>query len=112
MMLGYHCSHVGYTTLGGLKVTNTQLLCYALGWQGGTIHQVAEATGLSTDDILTLDKYQPTDSWEYGGGGTAIRTCSLPYLRQNIYPKEMGNINFWKGVLEGQKHKIKYGLHC
>jgi hypothetical protein len=33
-------------------LTNMQIACYLLGWQGGTIHQVAEETGLSVDEIL------------------------------------------------------------
>jgi hypothetical protein len=34
-------------------VTNTETLCFVLGWQGGTVHQVAERLYVPVDDILT-----------------------------------------------------------
>lgn len=33
-------------------LTNTEILCYVLGWQGGTIHQVGAALNCSCDRIL------------------------------------------------------------
>lgn len=39
-------------------LTNTQILCYVLGWQGGTIHQVAEKIKVSTDEILKANGEQ------------------------------------------------------
>ena len=36
----------------------TLALCFALGWQGGTIHQVAAALQVSTSDILNADSTQ------------------------------------------------------
>ena len=30
----------------------TKYLCIALGWQGGTIHKLAEVTGCSVNDLL------------------------------------------------------------
>lgn len=32
--------------------TNTEVIMNALGWQGGTIHQVARELGVTTDRIL------------------------------------------------------------
>lgn len=34
---------------------NTHVLCFVLGWQGGTIHQVAAALGVTTQSILDAD---------------------------------------------------------
>ncbi len=34
------------------QMSNTEIACLLLGWQGGTIHQVSEETGLSVEDIL------------------------------------------------------------
>jgi hypothetical protein len=34
------------------SMTNTEVACLLLGWQGGTIHQVAKATGLTVNQIL------------------------------------------------------------
>jgi hypothetical protein len=36
---------------GAIAAANLAKACAALGWQGGTIHQVMEATGLSEEDI-------------------------------------------------------------
>lgn len=78
-------------------LTNTELLCLALGWQGGTIHRVAEATGISVSQILEMDRKQSlcADGTE---GWMAVRTCSLAFLLTNIYPKRQGNLKFWTGA--------------
>lgn len=36
-------------------MSNTAILCFVLGWQGGTIHQVAEELGCTTGHILDAD---------------------------------------------------------
>lgn len=36
-------------------LTNTEILCYVLGWQGGSIHQVARAMNVETDEVLAAD---------------------------------------------------------
>ena len=36
-------------------VSNTVVLMFILGWQGGTIHQVAKELNVTTDDILFAD---------------------------------------------------------
>lgn len=43
----------GFAKYGAL--TNTHALCFVLGWQGGTVHQVARELGVNTQDILTAD---------------------------------------------------------
>lgn len=37
--------------LSGVKMT-TRDMCIALGWQGGTIHQVAQETNLTISQLL------------------------------------------------------------
>jgi hypothetical protein len=39
-------------TINNNCVTNTEILCFILGWQGGTIHQVGAALNCSCDRIL------------------------------------------------------------
>lgn len=34
------------------KLTNTEVLCYVLGWQGGTVHQVQQALAVRLEGIL------------------------------------------------------------
>ena len=46
---------VNYERLKQPNLTNTEKACYLLGWQGGTVHQVAEETGLTVDQILKAD---------------------------------------------------------
>lgn len=36
-------------------MSNTAILCFVLGWQGGTIHQVAREIGSTTGEILDAD---------------------------------------------------------
>lgn len=36
-------------------VPNTLALCFALGWQGGTVHQVAKELETTVDVILVAD---------------------------------------------------------
>lgn len=43
--------HVRDLILSGHKMT-TRDMCIMLGWQGGTIHQVADQTGLSVEQLL------------------------------------------------------------
>jgi hypothetical protein len=43
---------VNYERMKQQNLTNTEIACYLLGWQGGTVHQVAEITGLSVKEII------------------------------------------------------------
>ena len=36
-------------------MTNTQILCFVLGWQGGTVHQVADALKIEPNWVLMAD---------------------------------------------------------
>jgi hypothetical protein len=38
-------------------MTNTELLMKALGWQGGTVHQVARETGITVCQVLDLHTF-------------------------------------------------------
>ena len=85
-------------------------LCLAFGWQGGTIHQVAEYTGCSVDDLLQNPK-------EFCGhlgsdksiGWFAYRTCSQGWNIENFIKDKRGNIAFWMGVAEGVETTRKLG---
>jgi hypothetical protein len=37
------------------QMYNTEVLCFVLGWQGGTVHQIAEVLNVTTDAILSAD---------------------------------------------------------
>ena len=86
--------------------TNTELLCLALGWQGGTVHQVAEATGLTAAQIINTDRMKEGES--HGNGFSAVRTCSLEFNRTVNFPARQGNLSFWMGVARGQETLEKF----
>ena len=40
------------------QLTNVEVLCFVLGWQGGTVHQVADELGVKVDEVLRADHKQ------------------------------------------------------
>ena len=88
-----------------MQKTTTEFLMNALGWQGGTVHQVSRATGLDVltilslkdckiEDVYQLEMYNTGKRWILGGG------C------EKTIPKDRkGYPLFWLGVLDGQKEK-------
>lgn len=89
------------------KITTTELLCRALGWQGGTIHQVAAETGLSTKQILDGDELRYSNMEGTGNGWVAWRTCDAGYRQSVLYPKRKGDAGFWYGVARAIECEIK-----
>ena len=74
------------------------------GWQGGTIHQIAEATGCDSDELI----YTVPDQMEvirmdsdYSAGQSALATCSKEFRVSVLTPKRKGNLMFWLGVRNG-----------
>ena len=39
-------------------MSNTEILCYVLGWQGGTVHQIASELRVTVETILQADDEQ------------------------------------------------------
>lgn len=82
-----------------MKHTNTELLCFALGWQGGTIHQVSEETGLPVQEILSLPlNASYINEMTTAHGWFAVKTCSIKHLRDNVFHKRKGDVAFWSGA--------------
>ena len=74
------------------------------GWQGGTIHQIAEATGCDSDELIytvpdQLDVIR-MDS-DYSAGQSALATCDKEFRVSVLTPKRKGNLLFWLGVRNG-----------
>ena len=88
-------------------ITRTEALMAAFGWKGGTIHQVAEATGCDSTGLL----YTEDAEWnqDHKAGWFAYRTCSLEHNQTVIYPGVKGNVQFWLGVAAGVQSSIKQG---
>lgn len=94
----------------------TLLVLNALGYQGGTIHQAAQETGLTTEEILSLptreNEVKGSLTSDYSSGWCAVRTCNLTFRKEVIYPKYRGNINFWAGVVRGLYLQQKANNTC
>lgn len=91
--------------------TNTELLMNALGWQGGTVHQVAKETGLKVLDILTLEKYRPVDGdsraehYLFVGQVRALETPLQASEYKKVGDNSYDRLMYWRGVLETMKEK-------
>lgn len=49
------CAVRAYAAMQPYALTNTAILCFVLGYQGGTVHQVAKELGVTVDDIIGAD---------------------------------------------------------
>lgn len=88
--------------------TNTELLCNVLGWQGGTVHQVAQATGLTTSQIIDTDRnLDYVNDVPTSGGWFAIRTCDKEHNEKVNFPKNQGNLAFWMGAARAMEFTQK-----
>ena len=70
------------------------------GWQGGTIHQIAEELQISVDDILSDKPPADTSTYsDYMKGQYAYSTCSLDFVQRKLKPMYTGNPDYWKGYI-------------
>lgn len=72
-------------------------LYYYFGWQGGTINQLAQATGCSVSDLLHRAEGEEC----LGGGFSAIRTCDVDWRRNTLAPKHQGDWSYWRDTIRG-----------
>ena len=86
-------------------VTRTEALMRAFGWQGGTIHQIAEITGCSAQDLIYGEEIH--SSQQNSAGWFSYQTNSLEFNQQNITQKHQGDLQFWLGVAAGVQTAIK-----
>lgn len=98
-------------------MTNTGYLMKALGWQGGTVHQVARATGLTVSEILDLDTITAQHANPYKTGYLAVKhglPCVAALGLQKYDPAAYGDqshlfrarlVSYWRGALDAQKAK-------
>lgn len=80
-------------------MNRTKALMLAFGWQGGTIHQVAEVTGCPANELLYAESVEHNLNNKLGW--FAYRTNSREYNKNNILEKYQGNVQFWLGVASG-----------
>lgn len=72
-------------------------LYYYFGWQGGTVHQLSDVTGI---DPVTLLHGNPAPA-PLSGGFSAVRTCSLEWRRDTLAPRHQGDWPYWRDVISG-----------
>ena len=74
---------------------------YFMGWRGGTIHQIAEETGISAYNLLNLEMsrsgYGVGDA--YTAGWFGVSTCSRDWRVDELLPKAKGDWSYWCGVI-------------
>lgn len=78
----------------------TRALYFYFGWQGGTIHQLAQATGCTVDALL----YSPagdTRSAIHLSGFSAIRTCEVAWRCDRLAPQHQGEWAYWRDAILG-----------
>lgn len=79
-------------------MTRCKALCLALGWQGGTIHQVAKETRCNSTILVHGEHLYCAD---YINGWNTGRACSpQKNAREHLETKKM-NYDFWLGVAHG-----------
>lgn len=86
------------------------LIMRALGWQGGTIHQVAQAIGCDTGELIgAYPVHSGAMDSAFSLGWFAARTCARKYLDEKLRPLHAGDLQFWLGVAAGQACKDRIG---
>lgn len=83
------------------KMNRLEALCISLGWQGGTIYQVAAATGCAVDDLLGGQPSNTVIDSDYHRGWFAGRDNTVAYNREFVFPFFVGNLDFWLGLALG-----------
>lgn len=84
-------------------ITNTERLMRVLGWQGGTVHQVASATGLKVQTILRLDETQITDLYQLEMYNSGYFWAINGGKENNIPQDKRGYPLFWLGAMDATK---------
>lgn len=79
--------------------TRSANLFHYFGWKGGTIHQIADETGVSVQDLLYGEPSSNYLSSHYSHGACANETCSLPYrILLSKRDEVKGDRDYWIGV--------------
>lgn len=90
--------------------TNTELLMAALGWQGGTVHQVAHSTGLTVRQVLDLDEVTTAYNTPRRWGRIDAENGDVKHVyqaRRAEFTTDSTLLSYWYGVLQGMREKEK-----
>lgn len=89
-------------------MNNTKALYTMLGWQGGTIHDIALMLELTPEQLIYAKHDQGKigiDS-EYMQGQFAFSTCSTEYVKEKLLPINKGNLEFWLGYMKASERAM------
>ncbi len=77
-------------------MTRLDAFCKAFGWQGGTIAQVADATGCQVDQLLQGHHCEVASDFDAGWfDGCEV----IDRRRKRLQPgTQAGNLDYWLGV--------------
>jgi hypothetical protein len=77
--------------------TRSKNLFDYFGWQGGTIHQIADETDVNVSDLLYGLPLENHLTSKYVQGQCAAETCGQA-MRLKLAKETKGNRDFWIGV--------------
>jgi hypothetical protein len=87
---------------------NIDTLYALLGWQGGTVHQVAAALNVNANELLHASpKETYLTNGSYMKGQYAHDTCSIGHQRAVLLPQYRGDLNFWLGYIRAGELKAR-----
>jgi len=81
----------------------TESLLHFFGWQGGTIHQLSEVTGVDSNSLLYDEPNQ--NILDTSLGWYENRTCNLAHRLSSV-EKYRGNTAFWLGAATAGKENF------
>lgn len=80
-----------------MEKTRTELVMQAIGWQGGTVHELCKELGLEVSKFLThRPEYTCIGSSYYTG--LYIDTNSIDHRKSKLIPMFRGNYDYWVGA--------------
>ncbi len=82
-------------------MNRTLAMMLAIGWQGGTVHQLAVETGISVTDIIYGKPESTEFASPYNLGWMLAQVSSTIPLSDYMRKKYHGNKDFWLGIAEG-----------
>lgn len=77
-------------------MTRTQCVMKAIGWQGGTVHQLCEHLGLEPYDFLYAKPKATYTGSEYNKG--LYWNTNSPRHQKGLQKSQKGNLDYWLGV--------------
>jgi len=84
-------------------MNRTKALMHYFGWQGGTIHQLSDITGVDSNDLLYGEPNQHI--LDTSLGWYENRTCCLEHRLASV-EKYRGNTAFWIGAATAGKQEF------